>query len=268
MTNDLGRTGDSARIDIWLCPYRQIAAPEHIAALRALLSPPEQDQAQRFHFADDSHRYLVTRALVRTVLSRYAPVAPQDWVFATNPYGRPAIANGHVAAQAVDFNVSHTAGLIAMAVSTRGALGIDLEDWQIRPASVDTARDFFAPAESADLADAPPAQVQERFFEYWTLKESYIKARGMGLSIPLDRFAIELAGSHGVRMTASTALADDPARWWFGLFRLRPAYLLALCVEHPSTGAAPALSFRTTLPLMADTDCPAELSRSSSFVRP
>ncbi|MFT4173958.1 MAG: 4'-phosphopantetheinyl transferase superfamily protein [Rhodocyclaceae bacterium] len=263
MTTDLDPASGSLHIDVWLCPYRDIADPDHIAALRALLSDAERAQALRFHFAEDRLRYMVTRALVRTVLSRYAPVAARDWVFSANAYGRPAIANPGLAMRIGDFNVSHTRGLIALAVSTRGALGIDLEDWQARPVSLDMARDFFARPEADALASTPPAHVQARFFEYWTLKESYIKARGLGLSIPLDRFAMQLGDAHGVRMAMTSPQDDDPARWWFGQFRPGPGYLLALCAERPASGAPPTLGFRQTIPLRGDTDCHVTVVRTS-----
>ncbi|MDQ1833764.1 4'-phosphopantetheinyl transferase family protein [Massilia scottii] len=104
----------SRHIDIWLVFYQTIAGPELQAALLALLNDTERQQQIRFYRPDDRLRYLATRALVRTTLSRYAPVAPADWTFIPNDYRRPAISNAHAEARSLNFNVSHTRGLIAL----------------------------------------------------------------------------------------------------------------------------------------------------------
>jgi 4'-phosphopantetheinyl transferase len=77
-----------------------------------LLSQEEQRQQLRFHFERDRHRYLVTRAMQRTVLSKYVGIAPRDWRFTSNDYGRPSIAAEHAAARGLEFNLSHTDGLV------------------------------------------------------------------------------------------------------------------------------------------------------------
>lgn len=110
-------------IDIWLTYYDEIVDDRQLARLRSILSDDEVAQEGRFYFADDRKRYLVTRAMVRMVLSRYAQIAPEHWAFSKNAYGRPVIADAIVDAEAqawgLSFNLSHTRGLIALAV-TRG----------------------------------------------------------------------------------------------------------------------------------------------------
>jgi hypothetical protein len=81
-------------IDIWLAYYNEINDERLLAQLRQLLTEEERQHEQRFYFADDRKRHLITRALVRTLLSHYEPaIAPEDWVFGANSYGRPEIAN-------------------------------------------------------------------------------------------------------------------------------------------------------------------------------
>lgn len=222
------------QIDLWLSFYDEASDPALAPRMLALLSEAERAQQLRFHFADDRLRYLVTRALVRTVLSRYAPLAPQAWAFSANAQGRPAIANVHPDLHGLDFNLSHTRGLIALAVSRHRRLGVDVENIAVREVSLGIADRFFAPAEVAALAAMPRERQQDRFFEYWTFKESYIKARGMGLSIPLEQFGFELPDAGSVRLAIDPALNDDARRW--GLLQCRPGegYLLALCVERQS----------------------------------
>jgi 4'-phosphopantetheinyl transferase len=83
-----------AEIHVWLTFCEAISERCLLASYRELLNATEKEEESRFYFARDRHRYLVTRALVRTVLSRYASVDPKDWVFSRNAYGRPYIVNG------------------------------------------------------------------------------------------------------------------------------------------------------------------------------
>lgn len=233
-------------IDLWLTYYQEIDDPAILARLAALMSPAECMQQRGFYFADDRLRYLVTRALVRTVLSRYAQVAPGDWEFTRNAYGRPEIDSLHGATE-LRFNVSHTAGLIALAVSRRRALGVDVENLAQRQPSFDIAEHFFAASEIAELAALPEHRRQFRFFEYWTFKESYIKARGIGLSLPLEKFSFHFSDPHRVTLALDAELADDPARWHFMQCRPHSDYLLALCSENVGT-AAPSVAVHTIVP--------------------
>src|SRR5688500_14747434 len=95
------------QIDLWLASYDDITDEALLTAYRSLLSEAERAQEPRFYFARDRRRYLVTRTLVRTVLSSYVPsVGPEEWEFSTNAYGRPYAVNpeaGHLT-----FNLSHT----------------------------------------------------------------------------------------------------------------------------------------------------------------
>src|SRR6185436_4436818 len=177
-----------AEIHRWLAFYDEIADERLHAAYRELLDAAEREQEPRFYFARDRRRYLVTRALVRTVLSRYLSIDPRACIFSTNAYGRPEIVNAEGREAGLSFNLSHTHSLIVLGVTTGRALGVDVENVRDREASIAVADRFFAPQEVAALAATPADRQQYRFFEYWTFKESYIKARGMGLSLPLDKF--------------------------------------------------------------------------------
>lgn len=219
-------------IDLWLVHYQEIVDPDLLISLRQLLSSEERCREQRFHFPDDRKRFLVTRATVRTVLSRYAPVAPADWTFAATSYGRPFITNPHPHAQGLDFNLSHTNGLIVLGICRERKLGVDVENIRARKSSPGIAERFFTSSEYADLIRLPKNLRHERFFEYWTFKESYIKARGQGLSIPLDRFHFSFPQQGRVQFAVDAVLKDDANQWQFWQFRLAAEYLLAVCAER------------------------------------
>jgi 4'-phosphopantetheinyl transferase len=247
-------------IHVWLAFYDEIDEEPLHAAYRALLDAAEREQEPRFYFATDRRRYLVTRALVRTVLSRYVSLAPEEWRFSTNDYGRPAIVNAQ--ASSLSFNLSHTQSLIVLGVTRRRALGVDVENFRARKVSMDIAGRYFAPEEVAVLTAAPPNEQQYRFFEYWTFKEAYIKARGMGLSLSLDKFSFHYANDCAVAITIHPELDDDPGRWQLWQFRPRPDYLVAICAERVGTHS-PSVTVRQVIPMHSDHHFPVHFLRVS-----
>jgi 4'-phosphopantetheinyl transferase len=183
-------------------------------AYRALLSEDEQARMARFVFDRDRRAFLLTRALVRTMLSRYAPMAPADWQFIANVHGRPEILDRPRGVPDLRFNISHTDGLIACAVTIGREVGVDVEHIN-RHLTHDVAGRFFAPDEVTDLRRLSNDAQQRVFFDYWTLKEAYIKARGFGLALPLGDFAFKLDPPHPPQIAFEPTLDDDPATWQF-----------------------------------------------------
>jgi 4'-phosphopantetheinyl transferase len=251
------------QIDIWCVQYEDIRDETLLLRYSALLSNEERQRQQRFYFAKDRHRFLLTRALVRSVLSRYATINAEDWIFSKNAFGMPLIDNRDSTAQKISFNISHTAGLIILAVGTERSLGIDTENTRIREAALDAAHRFFANSESAALAHLPFEMQHERFFQYWTLKESYIKARGMGLSIPLDKFSFDLETDASIAFSTSADLNDRASNWHFWQYRLLNDFTVSLCAQDHLSGA-PNFAFRTLVPLKDGKPCLVQLVRQSS----
>jgi 4'-phosphopantetheinyl transferase len=249
-------------IDLWLVFYDDIEDERLLADMRALLNDAEREQQGRFHFADDRKRYLVTRALVRSVLSHYAAVDPGAWAFSNNDHGRPFIRDPHPDAQGLRFNVSHTRGLVALAVGRHRELGVDVENIVARKISLDIAGRFFSPREAADVAGTPDARRHDRLFEYWTLKESYVKARGMGLSLPLDKFAFHFPHARAIRIDIDPALGDHADRWSFWQYRPRAAYLLALCAQK-TAGLPTVITTRRIVPTAGYDTCASVVEKTS-----
>jgi 4'-phosphopantetheinyl transferase len=255
----------TGEIHLWLAFYDQIADERLHAAYRNMLNAAEREQEPRFHFARDRRRYLVTRALVRSVLSRYEPIPPEQWCFPTNAYGRPEILDAQASGGGLSFNISHTHSLIALGVTRHRALGIDVENFRAREAPLDVADHYFAPPEVAALNAVPRDEQQYRFFEYWTFKESYIKARGMGLSLPLDKFSFHYPDDAAVELTIDRQLGDDAARWEFWQFRPAAEYLLAICAERVEA-ESPRLTVRQAVPLSGDRPFVPRFLRRSNHV--
>ena len=248
-------------IHLWLAFDREINDPRLLAAYHDLLDEGERRQHQRFYFEKDRHQYLVTRALTRSVLSRYAPVAPCDWRFDKLEHGRPRIANPEPEAQSLVFNLTHSAGLIVLGITRGAALGIDTENVVEREPPLEISHRYLSPRETADLHALPRAAQPQRFFHYWTLKESYIKARSMGLALPLDQFSFSYADERSVAIGFDERLADTPDRWRFWLLRPGAEHLLAICATQRPTPQR--LVLRRIVPLAQEIPLAAELLRKS-----
>lgn len=226
------------RVDLWRFAYEDVLGDELTAAYLALLTDAERARHERYYFDKDKRMFLATRALVRTVLSRYRPaIAPAAWRFSNNEYGRPFVDND----RGLYFNLSNTRGLVVCAVANHEAVGVDVENTTRRTEPTAIAHRFFSASEVAALQALPTAQQRERFFSLWTLKESYIKARSMGLAIPLGRFSFELRQADHITI-GFDALDDDPSRWHFALMKAADHHRVAV-----SFGAREPMTLRTAM---------------------
>lgn len=202
----------------------------HAAAYAPLL--PEEERARRDRFVFARHRTLfqVAHGFLRTTLSRYAPIDPADWQFTSGEYGKPHIANAGVD---LTFNLSHSEGIAVCAIARGAAVGVDVEP-SIRSADhLGVGERFFAAPEFADVARRDTADVARTFVHYWTLKESYIKACGGGLSIALDTFAFTPPEviPPAIRFLGRD---DDPSHWQFFAGDIGGAFRIAAALHTPS----------------------------------
>jgi 4'-phosphopantetheinyl transferase len=235
------------QVDVWLTSLVGICANLERAYLE-LLSGPERAKWQRFVAQDARLQYLASRALVRTTLSRYAEVPEQAWEFSTNGYGRPHISHPPDSRN-IRFNLSNTTGLVACAVTKDCDIGIDVENIT-RGLDVDLlAPAVFAPRELADVRGCQASDRRERFFSYWTLKEAYIKARGMGLSLPLDSFWFDLGGPAPFLHVAD-GCDDGSERWRFYQYVPTAEHRMAVAAAAPP-GTQPSIQLRWITPISA-----------------
>jgi 4'-phosphopantetheinyl transferase len=242
-------------VHVWLTRPECIGDPPVLSRYRAMLTEDELERCTRMRFERHRHERLVARALVRTTLSRYADVAPAAWRFALGAHGRPEI-DQPALARDLRFNLSHTDGLIACAVGVRLDVGCDVEHIGRRTEVEPLASRYFSMQEASDLAAVPTARRRERFFQYWTLKEAYIKACGMGLRIPLGSFSLTIDGAPidvpspdgaPAAQTASIAFHDiaphtgyaRPDAWQLGTTRVGGEHMLAWGIHRPLQAEIP-----------------------------
>jgi|TARA_B100002003_G_scaffold66887_1_gene62248 4'-phosphopantetheinyl transferase len=221
---------------LWWARPERFTDPAELARYRGMLTDDERMKTDRFRFERDRHTCLITRVLVRTTLSRYCDVLPEQWRFRANDHGRPEILEP---ASPLRFNLSHTNGLVVCVVSHDREVGVDVESLERMGHWLDLAERYFAPREAAALRRLAAEQQPARFLEYWTLKESYIKARGLGLAIPLADFSFDLpAGSpDDIAIRFTRAIDDASSRWQFSLERFGAGHLIATAVERNASGS-------------------------------
>lgn len=236
-------------IHLWTVAYNLISATPVLKKYHSLLNPQEKEKLKRFRFSEDQHQFLVTRALLKSVLSLYhTNVNPGDWTFRCNPHGKPAISNNSVA-DPVMFNLAHCDGMIVLAIHKCNEIGVDVEHLN-RPYSIsEVAAEFFSPLEKSALLELPEICQHKRFIELWTLKESYIKATGQGLSIPLDQFGFDLNEESGILFTsASTGPADQ---WGFWQFQYCDEFMIAIAVKNQASARQTHIRCRQIVPQQA-----------------
>ncbi len=157
-------------------------------------------------------------------------MAPDHLRFYYGPQGKPKL-DKETAGEALRFNVTHTQGLALYAVANGREVGIDVE--RIRPELVDGdfAERFFSPREVAALRMLPVGLRPEAFFNCWTRKEAYAKARGDGLSLPLKQFDVSLAPREPAALLSTKGDPLEAARWSLSALHPGPGYVAALAVE-------------------------------------
>jgi 4'-phosphopantetheinyl transferase len=200
-------------------------------ALAANLPDDERARGARFRFERDRDRFLRSRVALRRILARYLDRAPEALTFVRGRHGKPALADPG-ADGCLEFNLSHSGGCALVAVARGWRLGVDVERIRADLATMEVARRFFARGEVDALEAAPPGERPTMFFRCWTRKEAYVKARGDGLSVPLERFEVPLEPD---ALHALTSSLDDPAEvTCWGLRELVPApgHLAALVVDR------------------------------------
>lgn len=175
---------DNSEMHLWLINDQEIADPALLKSYLALLSEEEQAKQRRFYFEKDRHQYLITRAFLRIILSLYEnQTTPQQWQFHRQHYGKPFITNP--VTKPLYFNLSHTAGKIAIIISCHDGVGIDIENINRESNLKDIAKTIFSTKECDFFCQLDQQQQPKYFFLLWTLKEAYVKAQGKGISMPM-----------------------------------------------------------------------------------
>jgi 4'-phosphopantetheinyl transferase len=212
--------------------WRQSLEPwsHPVERYRSVLSPDELQRAGRFRFDRDRNEFLVSRATLRTLLGCYLDIPANQLRFFYSEYGRPLLPASDYAEE-VDFNVSHSDGMLLLAFTRGRKIGIDIEKVRRDFVTAEIAERFFSAAERLALRELPHEQRHEAFFRCWTRKEAFIKALGEGLRHPLDQFDVSLAAGQPPTLLATRPDAGEARRWLLWNVPVPSDYVAALAAE-------------------------------------
>jgi 4'-phosphopantetheinyl transferase len=236
-------------IHLWYAYNEEICDPHLLFQYHKLLNLEESAQQKKFYFEKDRSQYLITRAMVRSVLSLYLKnTSPEQLKFEKNYFGKPYLKNDMLDIP-LCFNISHTDKLIVIAVTLDQEVGVDVEYLDRGGDVLNIASSFFSPPEIEQLFNLPIAEQHNRFFDLWTLKEAYIKACGMGLSIPLDHFSYSFSRAGGISINFLPERDDRPEYWRFWQINPTKTHKLALALKADTMDSDFSISMRKIIPL-------------------
>jgi 4'-phosphopantetheinyl transferase len=213
----------SGAVHLWFAPLAE--PPERVRELLDHLPPDEVARAAQFRFERDRNEFIVAHAALRTVLGSYLNQQPDRIALDRNPYGKPVLAR----AIGLEFNLSHTRGIALIALALNRRIGVDVEFVRDDLALDDLADTFFSPAERRALAALSGADRIHAFYRCWCRKEAYLKARGLGLNLPLDSFdVLSDEASSGLKPADTESPIDG---WSFLESDVGPAHVCSLATE-------------------------------------
>ncbi len=218
-----------SEVHVWYCRPEDIQDEDKLSAYSSVLSEQERQQQDRFHFEKDKHSYLISHALLRHVLSKYADISVSDWQFTRNDHGKPElIPRG--GCPKLNFNLTHTTGLCACVVTKNKICGIDVENIHRKNNIEAVAQRMFADEELMVLNGARSDQYQ--FYNFWTLREAYVKALGTGLAGSSKDFYFTVdEATLAATINYRKSLQIESRDWQFKIFEPTQEHRLSVALQ-------------------------------------
>lgn len=188
--------------------------------LQHLLGHNVLTKIKQYYNIQDMQRTVVGDLLVRSLLSNKLNLSNKQLRFSTDKYGKPFLLNTNK----VHYNISHSGEWVVCGIDYL-PLGIDIEE--ILPINFEIAKRFFTKDEYNDLLCTKESERLKYFYSLWTLKESYLKAKGEGLSLPLNSFSVKINGS-----TIKLQTQDRFEKWSLRQYNFDSNYKLSLCAKN------------------------------------
>ncbi len=216
-------------VHVWCEDFALLQAAENNQNLQ-ILAPDEIEKSQRFRFEKDRQNYINARSWLRKIIGKYLQISPDLLRFGYGEYGKPWLQNEEGNPHSLQFNLSHSEGVAICALAWEKALGIDLEALRFENSYDNVAENFFSQRERLALQSVAPEFKQIAFFNCWTCKEAYLKARGDGLIFPLDEFDVSL-NSEEAKLLGVHHFPEENQRWTLYHLNPKPKFIGALAVE-------------------------------------
>jgi 4'-phosphopantetheinyl transferase len=208
---------EAGEIHLWRADLE--VPDDALARFQRVLSPEEQKRADAFFFERDRRRFAASHGFLRHVLARYLKIPAAQVEIRSGHGGKPEIGQGSLTPDSrlltpdVQFNLSHSGPLALVGVTRGRAIGVDVEWLRPMPDAGQLAARYFTAAEQRVLQALPPDEHVHGFFRCWTRKEAYLKARGLGLAMELDRFEVSCAPGEPASLLWVEDAPAEPDRW-------------------------------------------------------
>ncbi len=216
-------------VHVWYEDFSLLPAVEINQNLQ-ILSLDEVQKSQRFRFEKDRKNYVNARSWLRIIIGKYLLTSPDLLRFGYGAQGKPWLMNEGGNPHSLQFNLSHSEGVVICALAWEKAVGIDVEALRYEDSYDKVAESFFSKNERLALQAIAPELQQIAFFNGWTRKEAYLKARGDGLTFPLDEFDVSL-NSDQPELLSVHHFPQEHQRWTLYHLNPKPQYIGALAVE-------------------------------------
>jgi 4'-phosphopantetheinyl transferase len=178
-----------ATVHVW--SFALSGTADTVELCRGLLSQEECHRADRFVFERDRVRYTIAHGVMRHLLGRYCGLTPQSLSFSVTAAGKPSLADLGTLSEPLHFNLTHSDDRALLGLSVYGEIGVDIEKVRTNIEALAISRHYFFGSEREAIEATAEAQRHDMFFRYWVAKEAVLKAQGIGLGFPLDRFRVD-----------------------------------------------------------------------------
>lgn len=212
-------------VHLWLVSVT--AMEERLDDFYRLLSKDESAKVGRFHFVKDQKQYIVARGVLRIILSHYCLIEPEVHQFGYNQYGKPFLIDNDW----LRFNISHSGDRVLFGFSLNLELGVDIEYDKPFESAHEIVERFFSTQEKTQFRSLPDHMKNLSFLKCWTRKEAYIKALGMGMSLPLDAFSVSFIPGKPACLLETGHDMQAKDRWTIKEVNVGNGYVAAVSVE-------------------------------------
>lgn len=223
-------------IHVWITDIDRVDDPYLKDVYRSILSADELERLERLKFEKDQNSFLVSHAMVRSVLSNYVEIAPKDLQFKTSANGKPTVFCEEGKSLPLEYNMSHSGKYAVMVATNEIVCGIDVEKINAERNFLDIAADYFSSKEVIDLKSVLESDQAHRFYTYWTLKEAYIKAKGETIGSSINKVSFDVHHPEQIRVQLNEAhgfgVGENCEGWQFHSQLLDSEYVMSLALQH------------------------------------
>jgi 4'-phosphopantetheinyl transferase len=215
-------------IHIWCADLDQPASL--VQSLKHTLSIDERMRAERFHFEKDRKRFIARRGILRTILGRYLNAEAGRLQFNYENNGKPALTDTF-GNQPIHFNTSRSESLALFAFTRNYEIGVDIECIREIPEMHQIVENFFSAGENSAFFALPDSLKKAAFFNCWTRKEAFLKATGVGLSVPLDQVEVSLVSGEPAKLITPGKKGERESQWLIQDLKASSGFAAALATR-------------------------------------